>query len=119
VKKTPLALFLACGLILTGGAAAAASLVLHTPNATRVLTDCGFDGEQQGASDADKACNDADKPDHQTGMDEQGTTGDKADQTGDANDQMDKEDEHDGEDADYVGPARALPSARRSRSLPQ
>ena len=70
MKKTPLALFLACGLILTGGAAAAASLVLHTPNATyRVLTD------------------------HQTRMDENEQMEANDEQDG-------QDGEHDGEDAD-------------------
>ena len=106
MKKTPIALFLAGGLILSGGLATAANLTQHTPNATfRVLADCGFDGEQQGESNIDKACNDADEPEDQTGTDEQGTTGDKDDQdkddqTGDKNDQTGQQGENDGDNAD-------------------
>jgi len=100
MKRSPLALLLAMGLIFGSSAAAAAS-VSHSSTAISALDECGVDGDQQGDF-ADSACdsddsdaNDADNGETAQSMDTQAVNESGDMQTGGSDMQGDGNDEND------------------------
>ncbi len=103
MKTSPLALFLATGLIF-GASAAAAAGVTHSSTAISALDECGVDGDQQGDF-VDTACDsdDSDASDaenSQTGqsMDPQAVNESGEMQTGGSEMQGDNDDNNDEND---------------------
>jgi hypothetical protein len=100
MKKSPLALLLATGLILGSSAAAAATLAQHSKTATPLaIVECGFDGEQDGTFEDPAAC-DTDQPEANDTSDTDTENADKED--GDTTDES-ATDTKDGDNMEQTG----------------
>jgi hypothetical protein len=102
MKKSPVALLLAAGLILGSSAAAAANLTQHPsvsdPNAPVA---CGFDGEQEGQFE-DPAC-DINEPEMNDANESKGAEGKDGDKNESGNDAKSGTDTQSGEQNEQTG----------------